>query len=167
MQTRLAAVALLLIVPIACAHRGNAELRTGAAEIELLPPPVRIAPQGHEPPFRPELGPIELRQDLPAYPLSALGDAVACTARLLYHIETDGSASLVRLEWDEPPPPEHTDAFVSAIDAAMARWEFEPGRRWIKRTQPDGTSKREMQLIPKSGRALIRFRVDDGKPVVD
>ena len=167
MLKRFAAVALLFIVPIACAHRGNVELRTGAAEIELLPPPTRTAPEGQRPPHRPEVGPIEIRQDLPVYPPSALEDGIACTARLLYHIETGGNASLVRLQWDDPPPPEHTNAFAASIESAMATWEFEPARRWILRTQPDGTEKREMQVIPKSGRALIRFRVDNGRPVVD
>ena len=142
---------------------------TGTAELEILP---AVEPQSSyqtdaqkRPP--PETAPQTLSQSLPTYPPSALEHGVACSARLLYHIQTDGSATLVRLAWDSSPPQEHLEAFESAIRAAVATWEFKPAMQLRLKTLADGSARFDKRVIPKAGHAIIRFRVDEGKAVID
>ena len=92
---------------------------------------------------------------------------VACSARVLYHIETSGSATLVRLEWDAPPPEQHREAFELAIQEAMAEWEFQPAMRVRGKKLPDGSTVPETRLVPKASYAVIRFRVVEGRGVVE
>jgi hypothetical protein len=114
-----------------------------------------------------EGAPETLSQGLPVYPDSAIADGVACTARFLYHIETDGSATVVRLEWDLAPPPHHVETFESAIRDAVATWRFVPAFQLVYKETSDGKKGFEKPLIPKAGRALIRFRVEDGRGIVE
>lgn len=142
---------------------------TGSAELEVVPPPP------WQPPTRrdeftysaPESPPVVQEQGFPTYPESALADEVACVARLLYHILKDGSVTLVRLEWDEPPPPEHLAAFEAQIREAMLGWRFIPSRKWVRTTLENGSIRAIPQAIPKAERAIVRFRVGRGRGVVE
>ena len=67
----------------------------------------------------PESTPEVQHRTLPSYPEVALADEVVCAARLLYHILKDGSVTLVRLEWDEPPPSEYQAVFEESIQNAI------------------------------------------------
>lgn len=141
----------------------------GSADLELLPAPEPPPPRPAERPrpARPEIAITTLSQELPEYPAAALEDRVTCTARLLYHIQTDGSADLIRLEWDAAPPEQHVAAFEASIDRTVETWKFVPAIRLIPRQASDGGQTYESKVIPKAGRALIRFRVEEGKPVVE
>jgi hypothetical protein len=140
----------------------------GTAELDLLPSPEPERPAGVAPTrLPPEAAPETVSQALPTYPNSALNEGVTCTAELLYHIETNGSATLVRLTWNLPPPSDHRDAFESAINDAVTTWEFTPGYQLILVERADGTMRYEKRLIPKARRAMIRFRVEGGKGVVE
>ncbi len=124
------------------------------AEVYRERPPAQTAPK-------------TLTQPLPAYPESALADEVSCSARILYHIETDGLATLVRLGWDVPPPDAHAAAFESSIHDAVAAWRFDPATRLNPGRRPDGVVTYSRQVIPKAVNVLIRFRVEGGRAVVE
>jgi hypothetical protein len=162
-------LAAILLFGCACRHRRDlSEPRVGATELELLPAIEHPVSEGYEPArSRISTPPVTLRQELPSYPEAAIADEIRCEARLLYHIETDGTARLVRLEWDLPPPDERRDAFESAIRNAVAGWEFVPSQRWTPVETEDGSTRRRPKPIPKAGRALVRFRVVDGTPIVE
>lgn len=113
--------------------------------------------------FPPEV----LKRDLPVYPQSALAEEVSCAARLLYHIQKDGRVTLVRLEWDDPPPVEHQQRFEESIQAAMAEWRFVPAVKIVSTELADGSLDLTRQPIPKAERAIVRFRVQDGRGVVE
>lgn len=167
--------ALATVIGLAgCAHRHlevdqEPPQGLGTTEIEILPPPEpETAPPRDvrkRPP--PEAAPQTISQALPTYPARALEDRVACAAQLLYHIQTDGSATLVRLNWDPAPPPGHEEAFESAIRDAVATWEFVPAYQLRFKELPDGSPSFEKRLIPKARRAVIRFRVEAGQPIVE
>jgi len=147
-----------------CSHR-----RVGTVGLEDLPPP-EIAPSRlASPSARPsaEVPAQTLLQALPRYPDAALGDEVHCTARLLYHIEVDGTASLVRLEWDPAPAAEYREAFEKAIREAVATWSYTAARRYRWKKNPDGSLEFEERAIPTARRAIIRFRVEKGRGVVE
>ena len=159
---------------VGCAHRRISveQVQTqgvGTAELELLPPPEPEQPSlgNVQKKPTPEASPETVSQALPRYPTSALEDRVACTARLLYHIQTDGSVTIVRLVWDPAPPQDHVEAFESAIRDAAATWEYMPAYRLRHKERDDGTAGFEKQLIPKARRAVIRFRVEGGQAVVE
>ena len=141
----------------------------GTSDLEVLPPsPREPLPEGYKPKLRPPESPPEtLDQPLPEYPESALPDEVGCVARLLYHILKDGSATLVRLEWDEPPPPEHQGSFEDSIREAMLGWRFIPAKKWVPTKMEDGSTTTVPQAIPKAERAIVRFRMEDGRGVVE
>jgi len=169
----LAIPVLLALIPwVGCAHRAEtiespSGIHVGRTDLEVLPPeppPPALRDQSKRPP--PEAAPETLSQALPAYPVSALEDGVSCTARLLYHIQTDGSAELVSLEWELAPPGEHREAFEPAILAAVGTWEFAPAYQLRLRIQPDESAHFEKRPIPKAAHALVRFQVEDGQPVV-
>lgn len=104
---------------------------------------------------------------MPSYPEAALPSEVACSAKLLYHIQTDGSAWLVRLEWAVPPPQDHRDSFEEALSEAVAEWRFTPARELAPKKMPDGSIEPEPRPIPTAVNAIIRFRMEEGKPVVE
>jgi len=108
-----------------------------------------------------------LAQSLPQYPSGALEDGVACTARILYHVEVSGQATLVRVEWDVAPPSIHLGAFENSIADAVASWSFTAADRIIPEMQEDGSIESQIQPVPQAQHALIRFRVEDGKAVVE
>jgi len=141
----------------------------GTSELEILP--AEQVPRATDPERKkvlaPESAPGTVRQDLPGYPETALGDAVECTATVLYHIETDGSARLVRLEWELEPPAEHVAAFEDAIRTAVGSWLFEPAKRYRFKEVADGSFRYDEQVIPKAARAIVRFRVVAGRGVVE
>ena len=161
---------LAVLVVAACANLKAPETnRTGTSDLEVLPPPPREPPpEGYTPRLRPpETPPETRRQSLPGYPESAVAFEVKCTARLLYHIQTDGSATLVRLEWEVPPPPEHLTRFEEKIQEAVASWEFIPAKKWVPTKMHDGSTTTVPHPIPKAERAVVRFRVEDGAGVVE
>jgi len=168
----LTAVVVAATILVGCAARrvpSDVDAQgVGTAELELLPSPeperaADVAPTT----LPPEAAPETVSQALPTYPNAAVNDGVACTAELLYHIETDDSATLVRLTWDLPPPSDHLDAFETAINDAVATWEFAPGYQLRLVERADGTMSYEKRPIPKARRAVIRFRVEGGKGVVE
>ena len=142
---------------------------TGTSNLEILPPPPRQPlPEGYKPKHRPHEIPPEVQdQALAGYPESAVADEVACTARLLYHILRDGSVTLVRLEWDEPPPPEHQASFEEKIREAILSWRFIPAKKWVPTRFEDGSITPVPQPIPIAERAIVRFRVEEGQGVVE
>jgi len=141
---------------------------TGTSDLEIPPPPREPLPEGYEPRLRPpESAPEVLDRASPRYPDAALADEVACAARLLYHILTDGSVALVRLEWEEPPPLEVQAAFEESIQEAIAGWRYNPGRKWIPTKLEDGSTTTVPQSIPKAERALVTFRVEGGQGIVE
>jgi hypothetical protein len=168
----LTAVVLAATILVGCSARRvplEVDLQgVGRTDLELLPSPEPERTADVNPAsLPPEAAPETVSQALPTYPSLAINDGVACTAELLYHIETDGSATLVRLTWDLPPPADHVDAFESAINDAVAAWEFVPGFQLRFKERADGTMSYEKHLIPKARRAAIRFRVEGGKGVVE
>ncbi len=174
MQVLVSCIVAIALALTGCAGRRTSpddasQPRFGTADLEILPPPPsQPPPEGYEPKVRPpESAPVVRRQGLPRYPESALQSEVTCTARLLYHIQTDGSATLVLLEWDVPPPDEHLKAFEKAIKEAVGGWEFTPARRYVSTKMPDTSIRLVPKTIPKAGRALIRFRVEKGRAVVE
>ncbi len=92
---------------------------------------------------------------------------MACTARILYHVEVSGQATLIRLEWDVAPPPGHLEAFEDSITDAVDGWEFTAAFRIIREARDDGSIEPRIQPIPQAQHALVRFRVEDGKAVVE
>jgi len=166
-------VALVLAAAtlLGCAARSPADLdarKVGRAELEPLPPPDPGRPvEASALALAPEGAAKTLIQALPAYPDAALSDAVDCRAELLYHIETDGSATLVRLEWNPPPPAGHVAGFEASIRDAVATWRFEPAYQLRLKERADGGMTYEKRLIPKARRVAVRFRVEDGKAVVE
>jgi hypothetical protein len=157
---------LIVVMLTACAAT---KTPVGTADFEVLPPPpYEPAPDAPRPkPRPPETPPETMEQPPPTYPDSALADGIACSAKLLYHILEDGSASLVRLEWETPPPPEHESAFVEQIRTAMLDWEFIPATKWVRKEREDGTIRLSPQAIPKAERAIVRFRVEGGHGIVE
>jgi hypothetical protein len=160
---------LVIAACVACAGRQipveNA--RIGTSDIEHLSPAApESRPEGEK---RPPLiyPPEPLQQEAPEYPREALDSEVSCAARLLYHVESDGSASLVRLEWEKAPPEKFLATFDAAIRAAVAAWEFEPAQRVEPEKLPNGAIEPKMTPVPSAHRALIRFRVVDGRGVVE
>jgi hypothetical protein len=140
----------------------------GRAELELLPSPEpERTPDVAPTTLRPEAAPETLRQSLPAYPPPAVDEEVACTARILYHMETDGTATLVELTWGPPPPTDHLPAFESAIEEAVASWRFNPAYQLIYEKRAGEVVGFEKRLIPKARSAAIHFRVEGGKGVVE
>jgi hypothetical protein len=89
------------------------------------------------------------------------------TARILYHIEVDGSATLVRLEWDPAPDNDYIKLFEGSIQTAMAGWEFAPAHRIMTTEHPDGSIDSKAVPIKSADRVIIRFQVIDGKGVVE
>ena len=103
----------------------------------------------------------------PAYPESVVTEGVSCAATLLYHIQKDGSVSLVRLGWDDPPPPEYEDRFEGEIRTAMLEWRFIPAKKWVPTELEDGSIDLVPHPIPKAERAIVRFRVEQGRGIVE
>lgn len=172
----LTAVVLVGVIGVAsCAHRSptvDNQQRTdvGTVALELVPPPVTevTAPTQGQQTLSPEAAPETVSQALPTYPSSALEDRIACTVQLLYHIQTDGSATVARLEWNPGPPQIHVEAFESAIRDAVGNWEFIPAYQMRSKRGADGNvTSFEKHLIPKARDAVIRFRVEDGKAIVE
>lgn len=172
-RSRLRSVVLLLAGLVSgCARPVAPEVTPrrsfdGATDMVILPP------DGLEPTVRteaelppPQAAPTTLEQALPEYPQAALTDEVACSAEVLYHIETDGGARLVRLEWEIAPPDEHRAVFETAIRDAIAGWRFVPAKRIRRDFDADGKLHWEEQPIPKAKRALIDFRVVEGRGTV-
>lgn len=156
-----------------CATRGQPEPtpdpeRTGTAEMEQLQAPYSAPAGGYTRQAGPlELPPEPLSQELPVYPASALPAEVSCVARILYHTETDGTSSLVRLDWETAPPEVHREAFATAIREAVASWVFKPAVRVVPTTLPDGAVEPSREPVRHAGRAVIRFRVESGVPIVE
>ena len=171
---RLTVFALLLLLTTTvpgCGRRApTVETPTfvGSSEIEVLrpqsEPSIRVESEQRPPP---EGAPATLQQDSPVYPESAIEARVTCAARLLYHIETDGTASVARIDWDVAPPEPHAPAFEATIHDAVATWRFQPAFQQVFRELPDGSYRFEKKPIPKAVTAVIRFRVVDGVPIVD
>lgn len=158
---------LCALILSGCAHRpppGDSPDRSGATEIEDFQPESR-EPDDRPPPL--VIPPQALERPLPAYPETALADHVACTARVLFHVEPDGSVRLVRLEWDIPPPDEHVEAFESVIREVIPRWDYVPATRIEPRERPDGSIESKFRKIPKAQHSRIRFRVERGRGVVE
>lgn len=159
------------LVADGCAHRRSAleepASRVGAVDVEAFaPPPVESAETSPAEPI-PMSPPRVLDRPLPKYPGSAVADGIECRARVLYHILPDGHGKLVSLEWEAPPPPEHVEAFETALRAAVAAWTFEPAVVLKRKALPDGSYRWEEQRIPVAEYARVRFRVVDGVPVVE
>lgn len=159
-----------LVFALGCAQRTQdlPKPRPSVGKTQIEP----LAPTASD--FRPGqkrvpliIPPQILAQDLPRYPGSALEEGVACTARILYHVEVSGRATLIRLEWDVPPPPVHLGAFEKAITDAVAGWAFNAAFRIIPETRDDGSIEPRHQPIPQAQHALVRFRVEDGQAVVE
>lgn len=141
--------------------------RVGIADLETIPPSApEPLPKGQKPPPM-VLPPEPLSQSPPQYPKSAIEEEISGRAKLLYHVERDGSATLVRLEWLSAVPENHLEAFESAIETAVAGWTFTPARRIVPVTQPDGSIEPEMQPVAQAFRVIVRFRVEDGAGVVE
>jgi hypothetical protein len=167
---RVAWLVLLLALLIACAGGKKPAVQpTGTSDLEVLPPPP------YEPPpegARLKRGPLVLPYEVedrssPGYPEAALADEIACSARLLYHILRDGSAKLVRLEWEAPPPPEYETAFEEEILQAMASWRYTPARKMVPVKHEDGSTELVLEPVPKAERAIVRFRVEQGRGIVE
>ncbi len=172
MRLFIACILLLTISLTGCASRKNlvtetTQRRIGTADLEHLPPPTPEPLRKDQKPAPLVLPPHPVTQSLPQYPQGVVEAEVSCSARLLYHVERDGSATLVRLEWEAAPPDEHLKAFEAAIRTATATWEFVPARKVVPVAQPDGSIEPEMQPVAEARRAIIRFRVEGGKGVVE
>ena len=107
------------------------------------------------------------RQGKPDYPRQALPSEQACAARILYHVEEDGSATLVRLEWDQAPDTSYLKLFEGTIRDAIAGWEFSPAHRLTIYENQDGVMESKAIPIKYADRVIIRFRVVDGRGVVE
>jgi hypothetical protein len=158
---------LIVACCLACASRQGAVSRLGTSDIEHLSGPASgPRPEGVK---RPPLiyPPQPLRQEPPEYPPEALDSEIGCTARLLYHVEKDGSPSLVRLEWEVTPPDQFLETFDATVRTAVEAWEFKPAYKIVPVELPDGAIEPEIIQVPSAHRALIRFRVIDGRGVVE
>ena len=167
---RLIIVIALVMSLVACAGgRASQGTPVGTSDLEVLPPPPRQpTPEGYTPKLRPpETAPEVQERNLPLYPEAALDDQIACVVRLLYHIQPDGSVNLVRLEWDDHPPPDHEAAFEASIRDAISHWRYTPGKKWVPTKMEDGSTTTVPQAIPKSERAIVRFRVKNGQGIVE
>ena len=168
MRLGLLCVSVIVTATMGCATQRSAKAgpppSVGTSQIDhFQPPPSGSTRVGTPSPIIIPPGP--LHQILPKYPESALSEAVACVARILYHVEISGQATLVRLEWDDPPPAEYVTEFEEAIRTAISQWSFIPAVRIVSKTQDDGSIVRTP--VPKAQHALIRFRVEDGKAIVE
>jgi len=159
---------VLATVNFGCAARqptlDDPTSRSGSAQIQDFQPESDSSATG---PPRLVIPPSALKRPLPEYPEPALDEEIACTARLLYHVEASGAVKLVRLEWDVPPPPHHLAAFEASISEAISHWDYTPAVRIGVMKQPDGSVKSTYTTIPKAQHSLIRFRVVEGRGVVD
>jgi len=153
---------------VGCAARAPATTepvpRAGTSHIQDFQPPPSTDPERRPPLILP---PSALSRALPEYPASALDDAVSCVARILYHVETSGRATLVRLEWVEPPPAEHVAAFEDAVRTSVSRWRFESAVRVVPEKLADGSIEPRRTPVPTAQHAFISFRVEDGRAVVE
>jgi hypothetical protein len=171
MRTGLFWVLVGVLAAIGCAAKKPAQVQTaqlvGISQIDHFQPPPEGSPakMGKRPPL--VLPPEPLQQTLPEYPEAALGDAIACVARVLYHVETSGNATLVRLAWVEPPPAEHIADFEEAIGTGISKWRFIPALRVVPEKQTDGSIEPMETPVPTAQHAFVRFRVEDGKAVVE
>ena len=143
--------------------------QTGTAEMELLGPPERRDPTPADLDLtRPmDIQAIPRRQGKPDYPPQALPTGQACAARILYHVEVDGSATLVRLEWDKAPDTSYLKLFEDSIRDAMAGWEFSPAHRLMIHEDQNGVLGSKAIPIKYADRVIIRFSVLDGKGIVE
>jgi len=169
---RLFGTALILIVVglTACAGAKAPPVQPmGSSELEILPPPpYEPLPEGVRPTLRPPETPPKVQDRMPpSYPDSALSEEIACAAKLLYHIQKDGSVTLVRLEWDEPPPSRFEESFEEEIRTAMLAWRFIPAKKLVPTTLEDGSIDLVPHPIPKAERAIVRFRVQEGRGIVE
>jgi hypothetical protein len=170
---------LLLVVLLGvllCGCRGNAVRTTprpsgstGTAEMEILGPPPRREPtvEDLEKGYPTDLQAFARRQAKPDYPPEAVDGAQECTARILFHVEVDGTVTLVRLEWDPEPDSGFLQLFEDSIRNAMAGWEYSPAHRIITTEKPDGSIDSKAIPIKSADRVIIRFRIVDGKGVVE
>jgi hypothetical protein len=142
---------------------------TGSSEMEILGPPPRRepTPADLDRGYPTDLQAFARRQEKPSYPMEALPFVQSGTARILYHIEVDGSATLVRLEWDPGPDDDYLKLFEDSIQTAMAGWEFAPAHRIMTTEHPDGSIDSNAVPIKSADRVIIRFQVIDGKGVVE
>jgi len=167
------ALLLVLLVSACAMHKApendSQQPLVGTADLEDVPPPPRNPPsESYTPTRRPfEVPPRPLSKRLPLYPDSALPSEVTCVGRILYHVEVDGSATLVRLNWDVAPPDRFMAAFELAIRAAIDDWEFRPAVQVTPEKHPDGTVTPQNKFVPKARYAVIRFRVEQGQGVVE
>ena len=164
-------VLVVFAAAIGCAARKPAQAEpappVGTSQIDdFQPPPSDSRRAGEERPPR-VFPPRPLDRTLPTYPESALPNAVACVARILYHVETSGHATLVQLEWVEPPPAEYVTDFEEAIRTGVSEWRYWPAVRVVPERQADGSIEPVRTPVPRAQHALIRFRVEDGKAVVE
>jgi hypothetical protein len=166
----------LLGTAVDCAHKkppgdSGHDVRTsapvGSSQIDDFQPPQAESARSDTRRPRLVLPPVAVRRELPAYPEAALGDSVSCVAEILYHVETSGQATLVRLGWVEPPPRTHVAAFEDTIRTVMVDWLFKPAERVEPEQRPDGTIEPIRTPVPVAQHAYIRFRVENGTPVVD
>ena len=142
---------------------------TGSSEMEILGPPPRREPTPEDlrrPPHF-ETPAHARRQGKPEYPLEGLSTSQECMARILYHIEVDGSATLVRLEWDPAPGDGFLKLFEDSIREAITGWEFSPSHRLVPTEQPDGSIEPKAVPIKSADRVIIRFSVIEGRGVVE
>jgi hypothetical protein len=162
-------VLILVTATTGCASRKPPEQpvpHVGTARMDHFQPPATQSPRvGVAAPM--VVPPRARTQVLPAYPEAALDEAVACVARILYHVETSGRATLVRLEWAEPPPTQHLEAFEESIRNAVSEWTFHPAVRIEREQRADGSIEGVTTSQPKALHAFVRFRVEDGKAIVE
>ena len=163
-----------LLLPSGCRNRlpqttPHTPQTAGTSEMELLGPPPRREPTPEDLDINHpmDIKAVPRRQGKPAYPPAGLPTEQACIARVLYHVEPDGSATLVHLEWDVPPGDAFTKLFEASIRDAIAGWEFSPAHRIITTEFPDGSRDSEAIPIKYADRAVIRFRVLEGRGVVE
>ncbi len=165
-------VAISTTIIIACAERIQptqepARPREGSSSLENVQPPASDPlPRDRKPPPL-VIPPAPFVQPLPVYPSQALEAEVACSARLLYHVERDGTARLVRLEWESAPPQEHLEVFEASIRNAIANWDFAPAQKIVPVKQPDGSIEPDGQPVPYAQHAIVGFRVVEGRGVVE
>jgi len=164
--------ALIASALLSCARSRTPETQpapSGTSDLEILPPPPQEpAPEGSRPQRgRIVIPPVPKKLAPPRYPDAAVSDGIACVAQLLYHIETDGTAKLVRLEWEDPPPPEHLTEFEETIRAAVSEWAYIPAIRLVPTKMPDGSTVTERRPVPKARHAVVRFRVVNGEGVAE
>jgi len=170
MRKRLICALALAAASMGCAAQRaseqSASSSVGTSQIDhFQPPPSGSQRVGAPPPM--VMPPMPITQALPIYPESALEAAVACEARILYHVDTSGKATLVRLEWKEPPPTDQLTIFEEAIRTAVSEWTFHPAFRIVPKTQDDGSIEPVQTPLPKASHAFIRFRVEDGQAIVE